>query len=99
MKKNTKKTVKPEIIVNCVDVKTVNDVYDNYTIAKVRAGKPITENQLDEYAINAVRKKLDEVIPIILVATETVCSEFCNCGKKKAWYKRAWNWITGLFYK
>lgn len=105
MKKTTKKkTVKPDFLVDCVNVETVNDVYTNATVAKVRAGKPITEEELDGYAKNAVRCTLDDVrctlddvIPAMMVAMGTACCEFCNCQKKQPWYKRAWKKIKGLF--
>ena len=98
MKKTTKKkTVKPDFLVDCVNVETVNDVYTNATVAKVRAGKPITEEELDGYAKNAVRCTLDDVIPAMMVAMGTACCEFCNCQKKQPWYKRAWKKIKGIF--
>ena len=94
MKKTTKKkTVKPDFLVDCVNVETVNDVYTNTTVAKVRAGKPITEEELDGYAKNAVRCTLDDVIPAMMVAMGTACCEFCGAKKKQPWYKRLWNWI------
>lgn len=94
MKKITKKkTVKPDFLVNCVNIETVNDVYTNTTVAKVRAGKPITEEELDGYAKNAVSHTLDEVIPAIIIATGTACCDFYSVKKKQPWYKRLWNWV------
>lgn len=96
MKKTTKKTKAPEILMNCVTNTTVNDIYSEYTAAKVRAGKTITEEQLDAYAINAVNKTLDIAIPAFAAATCFMCSECCTV-KKQPWYKRMWNKIKGIF--
>ena len=94
MKKTTKKkTIKADFLVDLVNVETVNDVYTNTTIAKVRAGKPITEEELDGYARNAVRRTLDEAIPAMIVAMSTACCEVCGVKKKQPWYKRLWNWM------
>lgn len=96
MKKTTKKTKTPEIIMNCVTNTTVNDIYSEYTAAKVRAGKTITEEQLDAYAINAVNKALDIAIPAFANATCFMCSGYCTV-KKQPWYKRMWKKIKGVF--
>jgi len=96
MKKTIKKTKTPEVIMNCVTNTTVNDIYSEYTAAKVRAGKTITEEQLDAYAINAVNKVLDIAIPAFANATCFVCSGCCTV-KKQPWYKRMWKKIKGVF--
>ena len=83
MKKSTKKTVKtPEILIDCVNYRCSNDLYDNYIVAKVRAGKPITEEQLDGYAMNAVRETADLIIPAAIMTTSAAWCDYCNNKKK-----------------
>lgn len=98
MKKSTKKTVKtPEILIDCVNYRCSNDLYDNYIVAKVRAGKPITEEQLDGYAMNAVRETADLIIPAAIMTTSATWCDYCNNKKKQPWHKRLWKKIKGIF--
>ena len=91
-KKSVKKTKKPEFIVNAYNVETANDININVVYAKVRAGKPITESELDSVIINYTRKAVD----FMAVMTAAIwCSDAsCVCPKKQPWYKRFWNWLT-----
>lgn len=85
--KKTKKTVKPDFIMNCTNCETSTDVYNELVNAKVRAGKPISKDEL-EIAKNVAVAEAD---PTIITFVE------CNvtAAKKKPWYKRFWNWLTG----
>ena len=84
VKKQVKKNIQPDFIMNCTDLQTQADVYNELVHAKVRAGKPITEEELDiakDYAAADAEEN-------ILIITE------CNLiEKKKPWYKRFWNWL------
>lgn len=98
MKKSTKKTVKtPEILIDCVNYTCSNDLYSNYIVAKVRAGKTITEEQLDGYAMDAVRKAADIIIPAAIMTTSVAWCDYCKGNKKQSWYKRLWKKIKGIF--
>ena len=91
MKKNTKKTKSPEVIVDCINFETLNDLYDNHTMAKVRAGKPVTEEEVDNMVANNVGKALDVAVTGTIAAC-IACSCMCK-PKKLPWYKRFWNWL------
>ena len=91
MKKITKKTKSPEIIVDCINFDTVADLYDNYMFAKIRAKKPITEEEVNGYVLNQMSKFFNMAIGAALYAAST-CTTVCN-QKKQPWYKRLWNWI------
>lgn len=84
IKKNTKKTAKLDILLNCTECKTSIDVLNAYIDAKVKAGKPITQDELE---IVENRNPQVEVVA------------FCECytkpAKKLPWYKRLWRWIIG----
>ena len=107
-KKITKKTVQPEFIMNCVDNTTPAELYNEVVSAKVRAGKPITTDELKlakEYEVN-------RSIEVIVAAT---MDYFMNMPhkeikidgdeklifdakgnftvKKPNILKRFWNWI------
>lgn len=97
-KKDTKKTKSPEILVNCFDVETPNDIYAETIQAKIRAKKAITEEELDWYAISTVNKALELVIPTTVLSVGAAMCSAC-CKKKEPWYKRAWKKIKGLFKK
>ena len=83
MTKKSKKTVKPELIINTVGCETSADVYDRYIDAKVRAGRAITEDELEFTRDNAD----------VFVDVYNIIECTCEC-KKLPWYKRFWNWIT-----
>lgn len=83
MVKKNKKTVNPELIINTIGCETSADVYDKYIDAKVRAGRAITEDELEFTRDNAN----------IFVDVYNFIE--CRCERKKLpWYKRFWNWIT-----
>lgn len=90
MKKTTKKTVKPEIILNCIDNTTPKEIYNEYVHAKVRAGRPITTEELKLAENTAVEND-----PAIVIFTE------CNCTvepeKKPNIFKRIWNKLKYAF--
>jgi membrane-bound ClpP family serine protease len=107
-KKTTKKTVQPEFIMNCVDNTTPAQLYNEVVNAKVRAGKPITTEELElakEHAVN------DSIDLIATAAVDTFMSMphkeieingdekliFDSKGhfkvKKPNIFKRFWNWI------
>ena len=85
--KKTKKTVKPDIIMNLVGYETVNDLYDNYIQAKAVANIAITPEELDVVRNNAFMNGSSDIVVFVE----------CGCNKpakKLPWYKRFWNWIT-----
>jgi hypothetical protein len=107
-KKTTKKTVQPEFIMNCVDNTTPAELYNEVVSAKVRAGKPITTEELELAKEHAV----DESIDVIAAATMDCFMNlphkeikidgdekliFDSKGnfkvKKPNIFKRFWNWI------
>jgi len=92
MKKTVKKTKKPEILVNAYDVKTANDIRENVTYAKVRAGKAITEDELDDAILNEILKVAEATADIMVTACAIAPCFFTK--KKTPWYKRFWNWLT-----
>lgn len=111
-KKITKTTRKPVsgVITNGLDCDTVTDLYYDYYRAKVRAGKPITIEELDFIEEVAVNTFLDKVTNAFV---DTILS--CPCQtievksgeklvfdaegnarvKKPNIFKRFWNWVTG----
>lgn len=104
MKKETKKTTKnavkkvkePDMILNYIDCKSIDDLYNRLTYAKVRAGKAITEDELD----TAITYAVDNTAKLLMAATLftwTACP--CVCCEKKPWYKKVWNKITSWFHK
>ena len=108
MKKTVKKTnkvVKPEFIMNCVNNVTPGSLYVELIEAKVRAGKPISKEELDYIKGYVINVAIDEIV--------TVCSEipykeyvvedgaklvFDEKGNAKVVkpniFRRFWNWIT-----
>lgn len=103
VKKSTSK--KPEYFVDLTDVKTPNDVYVEFALAKQKAGKPITDDELETiigYAIyrtlNTVRKVVSE-LPYKEINIEgdekLVLDAKGNISVKKPnIFRRFWNWIT-----
>lgn len=89
MKKNTKKTKSPDIIIDCVNFTTLNDLYNNYTYAKVCACKPITKEEFDNVIATEANKAGS--IGFIAGALHAPC-DWCK-PKKQPWYKRFWNWL------
>ena len=103
VKKSTSK--KPEYFVDLTDVKTPNDVYVEFALAKQKAGKPLTDNELETiigYAIyrtlNTVRKVVSE-LPYKEVNIEgdekIILDAKGNIRVKKPnIFRRFWNWLT-----
>lgn len=81
MKKNIKKNTnkKFDLIINCVDCETSLDVVNAYINAKVKARKPITEDELE-----IVENRNPEYVCFPVFFKEV----------KTPWYKRFWNWLT-----
>ena len=65
IKKNTKKTVEPEFIMNCVDNTTPTELYNEVVNAKVRAGKPISKDELEFAKDYTIGKTIDTVANMI----------------------------------
>lgn len=94
-KKNIK--IKPVFIVNLTDenIHCAEEVADAFTVAKIRAGLPIT---IDEYN-TAIRSSMDLVATFIQQRMEDeakyVYDIFTNIIKQKKdpWYKRIWKRI------
>lgn len=82
MKKNIKKNTnkKFDLIINCVNCETSLDVVNAYIDAKVKAHKPITEDELE-----IVENRNPEYVffPVFFKEVKTT-----------PWYKRFWNWLT-----
>ena len=81
-KTTSKKTKMPEMILDCTNCVNPADVQEAYIDAKVREGKTITSEEL-QFA-------KDHAAPLIDVYN--IC-EIQLTEKKKAWYKRFWNWL------
>jgi hypothetical protein len=97
MKKTIKKT-KPAFVVDITSCNDVADVLVAFCTAKVEAGVPILQEELDAVC----RKYIEDAINITLIAVNTLMLkdaidvlEKCTGRKKEKWYKRFWNWITG----
>lgn len=106
-KKNTKKVTKPEFIVDMTTAETPLDVAYEFAEAKVRAGKPITQNEADTIEKTGFMTAADVVDACIADAekhtvhieddelTSKLLKEIKKYQAKKApWYKRFWRWIT-----
>lgn len=78
--KMTKKTKKPELILNCTNCVTEADVQEAYIDAKVRAGKAISNEELQFVKDNAA--VFVDIINLIEMHYQ-----------KEPWYKRFWNWL------
>ena len=107
-KKTTKKTVQPEFIMNCVDNTTPAQLYNEVVSAKVRAGKPITTEELELAKDNAVYDSIDLIAAAAVDTFMNVPGAkievkgdekliFDSKGnykiKKPNIFKRFWNWI------
>lgn len=98
-KKVTKKTVKPEVMVNCVNVETSSDAYKQYILAKVRNNKPITEEELNMMVNNSLTDQANTFTDLF-IASHLLLNDCLNCPTKKTpWYKKLWNKIKSLFKK
>lgn len=107
-KKVTKKTKKPEFVVDMTTAETALETAYEFAEAKVRAGKPITQGEADTIekmgfytAVDTVERCMDEVdahttyIEDDKLANKLVkeIKKYQN-KKKYPWYKRFWRWIT-----
>ena len=103
VKKSTSK--KPEYFVDLTDVKTPNDVYVEFALAKQKAGKPLTDAELNTIVgykiyktVSAVKEAISE-LPYKEVNIEgdekLVLDAKGNISVKKPnIFRRFWNWIT-----
>jgi hypothetical protein len=80
IKKATKKVAEPELILNCTNCVTPEDVQEAYIDAKVNAGRTITPEEL-----KFVKDYATPIVDIINIYEIEM--------KKLPWYKRLWNWL------
>lgn len=102
MKNNTKTK---KVVVNLTSVESTDDIKLEFILANVRAGVPITEDDV-KFLVKLGAE----------VAMDIYKSSFVNIGEdeaknllkdmikmidknKKPWYKRFWGWITKPFKK
>ena len=112
-KKSVKKEVRPEIFMDMVSDMDVNEMLAEYAIAKIRAGLPITEDELGYICKNVVssvegdmfnwNNTLMKVGPGEYIKFDMRVYEIedtCEKTEKKpGFFKRIWNWITKPFRK
>lgn len=103
VKKSTSK--KPEYFVNLTDVKTPDDVYVEFALAKQKAGKPLTDSDLETIIGYAFYRILDRVRKIVsefpykevnIEGDEKIILD-ANGNiriKKPNIFRRFWNWLT-----
>lgn len=98
-KKNTKKTTKSEVLVNCVNIENNNDIYWETIMAKVRNGMPITEDELRMFTEIELGEQAKDLTQAFILGHFLLnsCSECLE--KKTPWYKKTWKKFTGLFKK
>lgn len=107
-KKSTKKTVEPEIIMNCVTNTTPKQLYNEVVNAKVRAGKPINTEELQFIKDATVAETVDELAGVAVEAFMSIphnTIEIKNGEKlvfdekgnvkvqKPNIFRRFWNWL------
>ena len=107
-KKTTKKTVQPEFIMNCVDNTTPAELYNEVVSAKVRAGKPITTEELELAKEHEVNKSIDVIAAATMDCFMNLPHKEIEINgdeklifdakgnfrvKKPNVFKRFWNWI------
>ena len=108
VKKSTKKTVEPEFIMNCVDNTTPAELYNEAVNAKVRAGKPISKEELELAKDYTIGKTVDTVTDMIAFNIANLPHTDIEINgdeklifdakgnftvKKPNIFKRFWNWI------
>ena len=108
VKKTTKKTVEPEIIINCVTNTTPKQIYNEAINAKVRAGKPINTEELQFVKDVTVAETVDKLAGAAVEAfmsmphntieikngEKLVFDEDGNVKVKKPnIFRRFWNWL------
>lgn len=116
MKKDTKKTVKkstkkikPDFVVNLLDVEKPEDVYVKFGMAKQDAGYAMSDVEFD-----AIVNKVVEYTMQIIAAKMQLASEYVKISgdeklvfdskgkmtiKKPNVFKRFWNWVKKPFKK
>ena len=105
--KKTKKVTKPEFIVDMTTAETPLDVAYEFAEAKVRAGKPITQDEADiiektgfATAANVVDACIaDAEKHTTFIEDDKLAEDMIKMikkyqNKKLPWYKRFWRWIT-----
>lgn len=108
----TKKTTKPGIVMNCTNLTCGRDVYTEYIAAKVRAGKPITSEELEfakDAAVSEVFDGISETIVNTILSIPCHTYEVTNgeklvfdekgnvSVKKPNIFKRLWNKLKYAF--
>lgn len=96
-KKNTEKTILSDVVLNLTEVETPNDLIWEATVAKIRGGKPITEEEFNT-SISIILGSQAKLFWEMALAASFM-SEPWPFAKKTPWYKKLWNKITGLFKK
>ena len=106
---------KPMIIVDLTKVETCDDIQFEFTRAKAKAGKPLTDqeiNQVVRYGAHLALELIDQFCDEYSSKWERVeikdqkqikkaieIIEKMMKPKKDAWYKRVWNWVKKPFVK
>ena len=89
-----KKVFKPEFVVDLTDCTTANEVAIAFILAKTKAGVAITDEELFDFAIDAIRRFIDFDIK----CTQEVFKSFnkmietAEKPKKTPWYKKLMFW-------
>jgi len=102
MESKTKKTVrktKTEFTVDLTNAETSFDVMLSFAIARFKAEKPLTEDDLGVIVIASSMATLDILssgIYAILVQMIDTTNDYI-CKKKDPWYKRIWKKIKYAF--
>ena len=104
--KTTKKTKKPAFIVDMTeDIKSANELYARFGLAKQDANLPMSDVELEAIITVVLDKAWKDIADII---SAVPCTEFNIEGdekiifdskggvriKKAPWYKRFWRWLT-----
>ena len=103
MKKSTKK-IQPEFIVNLTDIKNESEVLPRYAEAKVKAGKPITQEEFDSVKDKVMNDTVEGLTALVSMlphkeyvvenGAKLILDEFGNAKiKKPNIFKRFWRWI------
>ena len=102
-KKTTKKTFKPDYIVDITDVETAHQTFFKFGMTKFNNRIPLEITELSAIILSTAHATLEaaelafaEHVSMILNSiTNTVCEE-CKTKVKpsKNIFKRFWNWLT-----
>ena len=108
-KKTTKKMVKPDFVMNLLGDHTIDSLYTEFIKAKVRAGKPISTDELEYIEDKAIETAINETVAEIgAICRNIPYKEFeVKDGAKLVFdengnakivkpniFRRFWNWIT-----